>query len=96
MGVKTSVDESGFAMKDGDTLKDADNVIALYDSFELIAEQLIGKASLLMVSFADGELKLATDMKEDPDLSACPLKAQEKKSEGILYIAIPLEKGGEA
>ncbi len=48
-----------------------------------------------MVSYADEGLKLATDMKEDPDLSGPLLKAQIKKSEGIMYITIPLEKGGE-
>ncbi len=95
VGVKTSVDESGFAGKDGSPLKSADSVTALYDSFEQIAEQLIGKASLLMVSFADEGLKLATDMKEDPDLSGCQQKVQVKKSEGILYFSIPLKKGGE-
>ena len=95
VGVKTSVDESGFAGKDGAAHRDAESVTALYDSFELIAEQLIGKASLLMVSYADEGLKLATDMKEDPDLSGPLLKAQIKKSEGIMYITIPLEKGGE-
>jgi hypothetical protein len=95
VGVKTSVDESGFAGKDGAVQRDAESVTALYDSFELIAEQLIGKASLLMVSYADEGLKLATDMKEDPDFSGSLLKAQIKKSEGIMYITIPLEKGGE-
>ena len=94
-GVKTSVDESGFAGKDGAALRNADSVTELYDSFEMIAEQLIGKASLLMVSYADEGLKLATDMKEDPDLSGSLLKVQIKKSEGIMYITIPLEKGGE-
>ncbi len=95
VGVKTSVDESGFAGEKGDALRDADSVIALYDSFEIIAEQLIGNAGLLMISYADEELKLASDMKEDPDLSGCPLKVQIKKSEGIMYISIPLGKGGE-
>ena len=95
VGVKTSVDESGFTGKDGAALRDADSVTALYDSFERIAEQLIGNASLLMVSYADEGLKLATDLKEDPDLSGSPLKAQIIKIEGIMYITIPLEKVGE-
>ncbi len=95
VGVKTSVDESGFAGEDGTALRAADSVIALYDSFEIIAEQLIGNAGLLMISYADEELKLASDMKADSDLSGCPLKVQIKKSEGIMYISIPLGKGGE-
>ena len=95
VGVKTSVDESGFAGDDVTSLKDADSVIALYDSFELIAEQLIGNATLLMISYADEELKLATDMKTDPDISGCPLKVRINNSEGIMYISILPRKGGE-
>ena len=74
-------------------------VIALYDSFEAVAEQLMGKAPSLMVSWQGNTLVLATETSAIPDLSALPVLTRTREEEGILYLALLAEtkekKGGE-
>ena len=70
-------------------------VIALYDAFETLAEQLMGRASSLMVSWQEGALVLAAAAGM-PDLRNLPVTARIREVEGILYVELPAEgKGGE-
>ena len=74
-------------------------VIALYDAFEAVAEQLMGSASSLMVSWQGDALVLATATARVPDLSGLPVTARTREADGILYMDFPAEakaeKGGE-
>ena len=93
-GLRSSVDESGFA---ADRRLGADTVIALYDTFERITEQILKKASLLMVSCSGADITMATDS-ESPMLiltgeEVLPITAE--KQENILYLTIHAEKGGD-
>ncbi|MBO6065783.1 MAG: hypothetical protein J6P36_05115, partial [Lachnospiraceae bacterium] len=93
-GLRSSVEESGFAE---DMRLPADTVIALYDTFERIVEQILRKASLLMVSCSGADLTMATDS-EAPMLiltgeEVLPITAE--KQENILYLTIHAEKGGD-
>ena len=93
-GLKTSVDESGF-QEDGKSFSD-DMIIALYDSFEVLAEWLTGRASLLMVSFDEEGMKLAADVKTgsgDAVTTVLPLRCVLR--EGIVYLTILAKKGGD-
>ena len=93
-GLRSSVDESGFA---ADMQLPADTIIALYDTFERVVEQMLGKASLLMVSCKGTDLTMATDS-EAPVLiltgeAVLPITAE--RQENILYLTIHAEKGGD-
>ena len=70
-------------------------VIALYDAFESTAEQLIGRAPSLMVSWNGDGLRLAAETESEPELSELPLLAEFRRNEDVLYIDIPARKGGE-
>ena len=74
-------------------------VIALYDAFEAVAEQLMGHASSLMISWQGNALVLATETARTPDLSALPVTARTREADGILYMDLLAEakeeKGGE-
>ena len=74
----------------------AGTIIALYDSFEAIAQQLQGEAPSLMVSWHWGGLRLAAEVENELDTSDIPLPVQFRRSEDILYIDIFAGKGGEA
>lgn len=89
-GMQTSVYESGF---NGSI--EADQMSALYDTFEAVVEKLIGHATLLMVSYDDSCLRLAADAAPEPDLDGLELPVEAVKSEGILYINIPAGKDGD-
>ena len=100
VGIKTSFDDSLAARKNsGDDEEEpgypADTAIALYDTFEALAEQMIGRATLMMISFADEGIKLATDTEITPDRSLCALPVESNFAEGILYLTILSQKGGE-
>ena len=93
-GLRSSVDEGGFA---ADVKLPADTIIALYDTFERIVEQILKKASLLMVSCSGTDLTMATDS-EAPMLiltggEVLPVTAE--KRESILYLTIHARKGGD-
>ena len=74
-------------------------VIALYDAFEAVAEQLMGKASSLMVSWQGDALVLATEAAKRPDVSGLPVTARIREEDGTLYLDLLPEaqakKGGE-
>ncbi len=70
-------------------------VIALYDAFETIAEQLHGKASSLMVSWYGNGLRLAAETESQPDTSESVLPVLFRRSEDVLYIDISAGKDGE-
>ena len=71
-------------------------IIALYDSFEAIAQQLKGKTPSLMVSWHRAGLRLAAEAENEPDTSEIPLPVQFRRSEDVLYMDIFAGKGGEA
>ena len=74
----------------------AASAIALYDGFEASAEQLMGRASSLMVSWRSGALVLAAETPSVPDLSGIPVTVRRREEEGILYLDLRSEgKGGE-
>ncbi len=99
VGIRTSVDESGFCgmQEDGrkETFLPSGSIIALYDTFEWLAEQMIGHTSLLMVSFSDESLKLAADTDFPLELKGTALPVQSEKREDILYLTIRTQKGGD-
>ncbi len=72
----------------------AGHVIALYDAFEAVAEQLIGRASSLMVSWKDGAIILATETDQAPETAGLPLPVRMKEEDGILYMEISAQKDG--
>ena len=73
----------------------AARIIALYDAFESVAEQLIGSASSLMVSWNDDVLTLATETDRIPDASGVPVPMRIRKEEEILFMDFFAKKGGE-
>lgn len=84
---------------EGEQALPAASVIALYDAFEAVAEQLMGNASSLMVSWRGTSLSLATATKHLPDLSALPVTARTRQADGVLYMDLlaeaKAERGGE-
>ena len=76
----------------GDELLPSDCIIALYDGFEHIAEQLCTKAPSLMVSWNGGSLRLAAETACIPDTEGISLPVNIRQSDGILYVDIALRK----
>ena len=74
-----------------DAVLPADRILAFYDVFELLAEQLLGKAPSLMVSWNAGGLRLAAKTDQLPDIDNMPLPVNFFKSEDILYMEIGKE-----
>ena len=70
-------------------------MIALYDAFEAVAEQLVGSASSLMVSLRGSGLILAADASRAPVVEGLPVPVRTREEEGVLYIDLLAEKGGE-
>lgn len=89
VGLKTSVEESG-----SEAELPAEALIALYDSFEVLAEAMIGEGKLLMVSFIPDGLKLACDKTTLP-VTEVPAYMESDISEDILYITLRIPTGGE-
>lgn len=73
----------------------AGRVITLYDAFEAAAEQLIGDAHSLMVSMRPNALVLAADTAHVPGTAALPVSSLAREEEGILYLELFAEKGGD-
>lgn len=97
VGIKTSVDESGF-----DADYPSDTVISIYDTFQMIAEQLIGHATLLMISYVDDGLRLAADTDIHLNTENAPLLTDVDPQDDILLITVKVAenkqlnpKGGE-
>ena len=96
VGIRTSVEEGGFGGHEGggkELFLPSENIIALYDTFEMLAEQMVGHTSLLMVSFSDGGLRMAADAKLSLDLKGTVLPVHAEKREDILYLTVGAEKG---
>ena len=107
VGLKTSVDESGFtafpsegkgdreAVDEVDSTYSSDTVIALYDTFQLLVEQLISHATLLMISFGGEGLRLTADTDISINTDNAPLPVTTEQQDDILYMTvkvIPLKK----
>ena len=63
-------------------------IVALYDAFECLAEQLNGKALSLMVSWNAGRLRLAAGTDMTPYTEEVALPVSIRRSEDILYMDI--------
>ncbi len=84
------------ALKPEEKQMPAGLILALYDAFEAIAEQLQGKAPSLMVSwYADG-LRLAAETESLPDVSELSLPVRFRRNEDVLFLDILAGKGGDA
>lgn len=95
--LKTSVDESGFMetqSPDAEALLPSGLIIALYDTFEILAEQLLGSASLLMVSYSQGTLRLAANPKTQIATADTPLPVRSDEHEGIQSLTVCIREGG--
>ena len=68
--------------------RDAGTLVALYDAFEAIAEQLLGKVPSLMVSWYRDGLRLAAETDFLPDTADISLPLRFRKSEDVLYMDI--------
>lgn len=64
-------------------------IISLYDAFESIAEQLLGKVPNLMVSWNHGALRLAAETGEIPDIEKLSVPVTFHVIDNILYMEIP-------
>ena len=73
----------------------AGRIITLYDAFEALAEQLIGSASSLMASVKPGAVTLTADAAQTPELNGLSVPVRMREEEGILYLDVLAEKGGE-
>ena len=74
----------------------AETIIALYDTFEQIAEQLPGRASSLMVSWNGESLRLTVETETPPDPAGLPLPVKFRRDEDVLYMDIFAGKDGES
>ena len=80
----------------GKGLLPAGRIVALYDAFEQIAGQLLGKAPSLMVSWNGKGLRLAAETDCAPDAEGLPLPVEFRGSEDVLFMDILPGEDGEA
>ena len=80
---------------DGERQIPARSAVGVYDAFEALAEQLLGKAPSLMVSWYPDGLRLAAETDLSVDTADIPLPVRLRRSEKILYLDIPAGNGGE-
>lgn len=73
-----------------------DRVLALYDAFEQLAEQLLGAAPSMMVSLSGRGLRISAKTDRCPETSEIRLPVRFLESEGILYITVSAERAGDA
>ena len=73
----------------------ADRVLALYDAFEQLAEQLLGAAPSMLVFVSGGGLRISAKAERRPDASEIPLPVRFLESDGILYITVSAERAGD-
>ena len=92
-GLKSSVDESGWP----DVTLPSDTILALYDTFEMLVEKMLGKATLLMVSYTGEGLRMASDTEMALPLSAgvTPLPVSAEQQDDIWYLTVSVQKGGD-
>ena len=88
VGVQASIEQPA-----GETYP-SQAAIALYDAFEQIAEQLIGRTSYLMVSPFKGGMRLTAETEFVPDFSNVGLPVLSEISEGVLYVSVAAGTGG--
>lgn len=72
------------------------HVLALYDAFEILAEQLLGHAASMMVSWEQDGLRLAADTELLPQTDGVSLPVRFRQQENILYMDLCVPKGGKA
>lgn len=98
-GLKTSVDESAFLEErkpeTGEEQLPSGTIVALYDAFEILAERLLGCASLLMVSYSNGDLRLSSNPAAGIEIADTPLPVLSEEHEGILYLTVRAREGGD-
>ena len=83
------------AWRTEEKLYPAEMIIALYDVFEQIAEQLLGRAPSLMVSWNGESLRLTAETETPPDPAGMALPVRFRRDEDVLYIDIFAGKDGE-
>ena len=83
-------------LKPEDMPKPAEQLTLLYDAFEQLAEQLLDKASSMMVSWTPDGLCLATQADQAPDPAGLPLSVHFRSEEDTLYMDLSVRKGGES
>lgn len=71
-------------------------IIALYDAFEILAEQMLGNVPSLMISWNDESLRLTAETGAKISTENILLPVIFKQMDDILYIDILAKKGGEA
>ena len=84
------------ARSEEDRLLPARVIVALYDAFETIAEQLIGKAPSLNVSWNGTHLRLAAETDALPDTGEIALPVSFLESDDVLYIDVSAGEDGDA
>ena len=77
-----------------DGLYPAEQILSVYDAFEMLSEQLIGKASSMMVSWEESHLLLAVPTEYLPDTEGISLPVECHTEEDILYMDISVGEGG--
>ena len=95
-GCLTLAGLSATAAGSGEATLPAGQIIALYDTFEALAEQLLGKASSLMVSRSGGSLRLAARTDLLPQTEGLPLPVKLRREDDILYMDVLPAEGGDA
>ena len=88
-GMQTSAD-----MQKDETLP-SDRILALYDAFEHLAEQLLGEVPSMMVSLSGSGLRLAVKADRRPDTAEIRLPVIFRESEDILYITVSAQREGD-
>ena len=71
-------------------------IIALYDAFEILAEQMLGNVPSLMISWNDESLRLTAETSEKFNTEHILLPVSFKQMDDILYVDILARKGGDA
>ena len=71
-----------------------ERIISVYDAFEMLSEQLIGKASSMMVSWEESHLLLAVPTEYLPDTEGISLPVAYHTEEGTLYMDLYAGEGG--
>ena len=79
-----------------DRQMNAEGLLALYDGFESLVEQLIGKAPSLMVSSTKTGLRLAAETDYLPETKGISLPVNCRNVEGILYMELTAGREGDA
>ena len=69
---------------------------SLYDTFELIAESLYGKAEWLMTTLIDSGIRIMTGADAQPSLDGAPADVSLTSEDGQLFITVTPREGGDA